>query len=401
MKVSSQGLCFLGALVLTGFAGVFVLLTPAFLVLYLFGKRGEAVYLFVQQLVQGMWLGNVAILLEQWYGMKTEIYMVGDKTRLPCVTSAERAVWISNHRTRVDWMLLWSLGLRTNTLHHLKIILKRSLRVIPVFGWAMQMFQFIFLSRDWKQDEKGLTTLLTHLTQSRPQSTYLLFPEGTDLSPSNLEKSNAFAAAKGQPPRKYSLYPRTTGWNHMFPLVRDHVDAVYGRPRPSILLTTLARRRYDLTLCYVDHTPGERPTEASLVSGHMPSSIKILLERIPIEAIPLDAASLREWMEERFVAKEAVLARWHTAQQLPADATRILDHDIMQRAHLVQAFWILLCTLGAMTFYEYGAVRVWTAVVVGIHLVLSRQGGADGFLVGRPLPGRHHQKNHAPLRSIH
>ncbi|CAK4660374.1 unnamed protein product [Aphanomyces euteiches] len=368
MQVSWKGVCFVGALVLTAISAVFMLLTPAFLILYVFGKRGEVLFMYVQQLVQGMWLGNVAILLEQWHGMNTEIYIIGDKSRLECIASSERAVWISNHRTRIDWMLLWSLGLRTNTLHHLKIILKNGLRSVPVFGWAMQMFQFIFLSRDWKQDEKNLTTLLTHLGATRPNSSYLLFPEGTDLSPSNVEKSNAFAVAKGQVPRKYSLYPRTTGWNHIFPLVRDNVDAVY-----------------DLTMCYIDHAPNDRPSEASLLSGRMPSTIKILLERIPIETIPLDAASLRIWMEERFTAKEAILEAWHTKQTLPQDAQRILDHDILQRAHLVQAFWILLCTLCFMTLYEYVIVRICGILVILGHTIFTGRGGSDGYLLNRKL----------------
>ncbi|ETW08027.1 hypothetical protein H310_02402 [Aphanomyces invadans] len=366
MQVSCRGACFVGALVLTAIAGLFMLLTPALLALYLFGKRGEALFLLAQQMVQGMWLANVAILLEQWHGMSTEIYIIGDKSRLPCITSAERAVWISNHRTRIDWMLLWSLGLRTNTLHQLKIVLKDSLRAVPVFGWAMQAFQFIFLSRDWKNDEKTLTRLLTHLGRTRPNSTYLFFPEGTDLSPSNMIKSNHFAATRGQPPRSYTLYPRTTGWNHMFPLVRDHVDAVY-----------------DLTLCFVDYEPNERPSEACLLTGRMPSTIKILLERIPIESIPLDAASLRQWMEERFAAKEAVLHQWHTKQRLPPTAERILDHDILQRAHLVQAFWILLCTLCYMMLYQYIVVRVCGVLAVIAYVVITRNGGTDGFLTSR------------------
>ncbi|RHY47656.1 hypothetical protein DYB34_010083 [Aphanomyces astaci] len=345
MQVSWRGASFVGALVLTAIAGLFMLLTPAILVLYIFGRRGEALFHFVQQMVQGMWLGNVAILVEQWHGMSTEIYIIGDKSRISCITSAERAVWISNHRTRIDWMLLWSLGLRTNTLHQLKIVLKDSLRAVPVFGWAMQAFQFIFLSRDWKTDEKALTRLLTHLGRARPNSTYLLFPEGTDLAPSSVIKSNQFAATRGLPPRHYTL----TAWFPLF-VCWDDNDMTYPCS-------------YDLTLCYVDHkdTKDQRPSEASLLSGHMPSAIKILLERIPIESIPLDAASLRQWMDDRFAAKEAMLDQWYTLQTLPPAAERILDHDILRRAHLVQAYWILLCTLCFMMLYQYPLVR-WCGV---------------------------------------
>lgn len=61
------------------------------------------------------------------------------------VMLTERAFWLSNHRTRIDWMLLWCLGTRTGSLDRLKIVLKDQLRSIPIFGWAMQHMSFIFL----------------------------------------------------------------------------------------------------------------------------------------------------------------------------------------------------------------------------------------------------------------
>lgn len=61
--------------------------------------------------------------------------------------AGEPALWLSNHRTRIDWMLLWSVALRAGALSSLRIVLKAPLRSLPVFGWAMQHFVFIFLVR--------------------------------------------------------------------------------------------------------------------------------------------------------------------------------------------------------------------------------------------------------------
>jgi 1-acyl-sn-glycerol-3-phosphate acyltransferase len=136
------------AIVATGMAGVFLILSPAFFTFALLGKHFRVaayVFFFARKLVQGMWLANTAILLETWYAIQMEFYIVGDKTFLPSITMGERAIWIPNHRTRLDAMFLWSFGLRTHVLHHLKIILKDGLRSVPIFGWAMQMFEFIFL----------------------------------------------------------------------------------------------------------------------------------------------------------------------------------------------------------------------------------------------------------------
>ena len=61
------------------------------------------------------------------FGVKVKI--CGDLKRLegPCLI-------ILNHRTRFDWLFLWSFILRMGNLTKHKIILKKSLKKIPPFG---------------------------------------------------------------------------------------------------------------------------------------------------------------------------------------------------------------------------------------------------------------------------
>jgi 1-acyl-sn-glycerol-3-phosphate acyltransferase len=85
---------------------------------------------------------------EYLFGIRVTV--TGDaatKTHEGELLRGERAMWLSNHRTRIDWMLLWTLALRTQTLGQMKIVLKAPLRMAPIFGWAMQHFLFIFLVR--------------------------------------------------------------------------------------------------------------------------------------------------------------------------------------------------------------------------------------------------------------
>lgn len=81
------------------------------------------------------------------YGMQVKIYGDAATKARESEMLNERALWIANHRTRIDWMLMWSVALRTGTLASLRIILKAPLRKIPIFGWAMQHFIFVFLVR--------------------------------------------------------------------------------------------------------------------------------------------------------------------------------------------------------------------------------------------------------------
>ena len=111
----------------------------------------------------------------------------------------------------LDWMFMWCFFQRLNALPSLKIFLKDGLRKLPFFGWAMTHLRFIFLTRDWKQDEVSLTKTLASLLACDDPSSFLFFPEGTDLSPSNLRRNNAYAVKKGWPLTTQTLHPRTTG----------------------------------------------------------------------------------------------------------------------------------------------------------------------------------------------
>lgn len=146
---------------------------------------------------------------------------------------------------------LWSLCLRTGQLSFLKIVLKAGLKKAPIFGWAMQFFQFVFLNRSWEQDEAYMTDMLQYAAKNKDPIALLIFPEGkcplplearrigasvidllwsgTDLSPSNLVKSKEFAAKQGLPAYNYVLQPRTKGFVHCLQQLRpgNTIAAVY------------------------------------------------------------------------------------------------------------------------------------------------------------------------------
>ncbi|OQR94879.1 lysocardiolipin acyltransferase [Thraustotheca clavata] len=371
VRVSAVGIGFIAALTITAASGVFLAISPAFFALYLLGSRVQRVFVFAQQLIQGMWLGNTAILLEKWHGIQVQIYLKDgsnvEKAQkdIAAVLSGERAIWLSNHRTRLDWMLLWSFGLRIHGLHQLKIILKESLKNVPIFGWAMQAFQFIFLTRHWENDQVYLKQALQSLTIASPNSSYLLFPEGTDLSESNVVKSNSFAAKQGKSPRQFTLYPRTTGWNHIVPLIRTEIDAIY-----------------DLTMCFVDSIPGKRANEPELIAGTMPKMMHIYLHRYSIKDLPTEDNALNAWMEDRFAEKETLLSNWYLHETIPATAVPVLDHDITSTTALIQAFWILLCSLLVMTTYTYSWMRWYLIASTIAHFIFAKYTkGMDRYLM--------------------
>ena len=84
----------------------------------------------------------------------------------------------------------WCYASLINAATSLKIILKGALRAVPVFGWTMQLMMFIFLSRNRDEDLPHISNVFSYLHSVGTQPSVLIFPEGTDLSPSNIVKSN-------------------------------------------------------------------------------------------------------------------------------------------------------------------------------------------------------------------
>ncbi|KAG3132398.1 hypothetical protein PI126_g19661 [Phytophthora idaei] len=394
MDVAVVGIVFLTSLVVTGWTGVAWVLTPCFLLAalplpaFLQTKR---FYRRVTRFIQWAWMGQVVLLLEKLFGIQVRVYGDAETKAHESEIPQDRALWLSNHRTRIDWMLLWSVAWRTRTLHQLRIVLKAPLRRIPIFGWAMQHFIFIFLARPsagyklrlpsyindcayvmqqrrWADDQVNLRKLLPFLTSTEPKASYLLFPEGTDLSESNLEKSAAFAEKNGLQPRQYSLYPRTTGWTFMFPLLRSQLTAIY-----------------DVTMFYVDYATNERPSEASLLTGRVPRMIHFYIERVDISALRDKSESeLATWLEKRFERKESLLKAFYEENgKLPHGAEPLFQQSQGPAMAVLVAFW--LASIGAATICgligNFISVIAAVVIVAGYTVSTTYGPGVDGFLI--------------------
>lgn len=117
-----------------------------------------------------------------------------------------------------DWWYAWCLTYFMGTHKEVFIVLKKSLKWIPVIGWvrpliyvtpsdnqfivqAMQFFNFIFLARSWASDRIELATHLSKLgqqaeTEDKPL-TLIIYPEGTLVSKDTRPISKKFADKMG------------------------------------------------------------------------------------------------------------------------------------------------------------------------------------------------------------
>ena len=107
------------------------------------------------------------------------------------------------------------------------IILKESLKRIPVIGWGMQFSQFIFLKRNWEKDKPHMAAHLQKLNKASDPMWLLIFPEGTNLAPSTRDSSKKWAAKQGIPDMRHQLIPRSTGLQFCVQELRKTVDYIY------------------------------------------------------------------------------------------------------------------------------------------------------------------------------
>ena len=122
-----------------------------------FSPRGE-LYLRFARIWSGMILRGLAIPLE----VEREAALEPDRPYL----------FMSNHRSVFD---IFALFLATR--HSLRMVAKRELFVIPIFGWAMWMCGFIPIDRSDR--ESAIESLNEAARRVREGISVLVFPEGT------------------------------------------------------------------------------------------------------------------------------------------------------------------------------------------------------------------------------
>ncbi|ORC87759.1 putative acetyltransferase [Trypanosoma theileri] len=325
--LSFSGFVFLLVLTVCGVCG-FVLAFPPVVLLaaarVLLHKRPVGLvhfFNFWYDTVQDMWTGLVSILLECVLQLRLAFTVVcGAKDtppRLedvfgPPTQKGKFKIIIMNHRCRIDWLVLFPFLTRAGGSRTLRIVLKAELSRVPIYGWSMQFFRYIFLSRKWDKDEERMREMIAFY-KSSGGATILLFPEGTDLSKSNIEKSNAYAAEKGLPIFHHVLNPRSTGLLAMKNMIGvENIEEIV-----------------DVTMGYTDFIPGERPQELSVINGRMPKKVHILCTRHYMElkleeqdkkgqasqdglsAVPASDNEMHDWLNDRFAKKEILLSQFY------------------------------------------------------------------------------------------
>ena len=254
-----------------------------------------------------------------------EIILYGDQN---VFQTHKKLIIMANHQIYTDWWYIWIVAHHQHLGGHIKIILKDSLRKIPIFGWGMEFFEFIFLKRKWASDEIVLRTNLTRARLDHLPLWLLLFPEGTNITPDTRARSSDYAKKKdiSVEPR-HVLLPRSTG------LHASLLELSKDKYANHLLDTTLAYSGVKASEC-----PQHKYQAADIflkskgpAQVHMHATLYQLADLPPLAESAESRESFDQWLLDIFMKKDDLLDTFYKTgtfgpcKQVIRPVPRLLD----------------------------------------------------------------------------
>ncbi|KOH00877.1 putative acyltransferase DI49_0216 [Saccharomyces eubayanus] len=238
----------------------------------------------------------------------------------------DKAIIMANHQMYADWIYLWWLSFVSDLGGNVFIILKKTLKYVPILGFGMQNFKFIFLNRNWQRDETTLTDSLVSMDLNArckgPLSNYkacysetnasiaaynlIMFPEGTNISPNTRERSEAYRqrARLHHVHLRHVLLPHAKGLKFALEKLAPSLDAIYDVTIGyfPVLKTEYAGTKFTL--------------KKILLMGIYPERIAFHIREFEINEIPLqDDEVFFNWLLDVWKDKDELLENYYNSGQ--------------------------------------------------------------------------------------
>ncbi|XP_063933884.1 lysocardiolipin acyltransferase 1-like isoform X1 [Zophobas morio] len=342
------------------YLGVIFLWAPAIPLLFIW----PSLFRKHRDVTGASWLYMCAAVLEILAGVK--YVFSGDY-----VPSMEKALIMSNHRNRLDWLFMWPWFARYGRLTNEKIVLKEPVKWIPGPGWATQLLCFLFLKRDWNEDVSHLKKWLNHFISLDYPLLLHIFPEGTNFSASSMSKSHAYSSVKRLNKYDYVLHPRVKGFRFIVQWCRTYLDSIY-----------------DVTIGYPAGLP---ESELDLLRGRYPREVHVHVKRFLMQELPSDEESLENWCKSRWEIKENMLREFYkeakiaesAGKELPTFENKHVDTSSTFLMKFCLFFWLVLAALfSALLYYSRGVRWFFLAANIVFAILSMVRIGFDNLEIG-------------------
>ncbi|KAI9338641.1 acyltransferase-domain-containing protein [Pilaira anomala] len=239
---------------------------------------------------------------------KAHITFSGDK-----IPYKENALVVCNHQSSIDIYLINALASRRGMLDNCKYFVKDSVKYLPFFGWGMWLAGFIYVKRNWTEDQKRIHATFSTMKRLETPAWIINYVEGSRVTLKKLYEAQNFSRARGYPIMDHVLLPRTKGFVSCVNEFRgSHVNYVY-----------------DFTIAYRHRDHKKLFNQApSMVRIHVRSlwpeyDFHVHCRRFAIKDLPKDEEELGNWLRDRWAEKD------HILDTLRKDWTDGLDRAVM------------------------------------------------------------------------
>ncbi|XP_071477177.1 1-acyl-sn-glycerol-3-phosphate acyltransferase delta-like [Diadema antillarum] len=215
-------------------------------------------------LIQFFWM-QYTWLADFWSGSTFNVCARTEDLRF---VGKENVLLVCNHRSDVDWIVIWQLAARFGLLSGGKALMKDELKYVPLMGWSFYLAEEIFVKRDFARDRELLLKQLRNVASFHFNTTTTIFCEGTRYTKEKYEKSQAFAKERGIPGLKHHLLPRTKGFATCIEAYRNKGWQIY-----------------DMTIAYEG---GHTPSLSDLMRGKK-YHCQAYIRRFPLDSVPSDS----------------------------------------------------------------------------------------------------------------
>ena len=374
MKVSPIGILFAIHLLVAGYFSWIICFSVGLPLLILSSILPffNNVMSFVTSFVMTTFMQSIIFFVEHIYG--TNITTSGDQINNidPKTHQPIPLILISNNRTQIDFIFLWSLFERSNLLTFLKIVVLSKVSSIPLIGWSCQFFQYIFLDKaSWDSDKTNIIHSIQSMSATAP--TILIFPEGTDLC-DGIMKSNEYGMKNNLSVKKHVLHPRINGTQ----LLLQQFMKSYPNNKFKI---------YDLTMLTKDYKDNQITSPESLAAGTMPWNVHIDVQEIPLHSISSilqeqeqekKKDAFKTWLRNRFDRKEQMLNQYYIdGKETFSTKQRLLSKRFFPSIRIL--FSIILIWI-AVYYYFIKIQPFILSILVGVQLIINLTFGGVHYM---------------------